>query len=107
MVPDAPYICHIYRPSFSQKQRTSSVRRFFTFPSHLPAHLRSCFVPVPTQTLCYALSEPLSSHTYTNGLASLAKELGVWISAGIHELPGDDDGEDVKRESKNQSKVFK
>lgn len=33
------------------------------------------------------MSFPLSSHPYTLGLRDLAKELGVVIAAGVHELP--------------------
>jgi predicted amidohydrolase len=39
-------------------------------------------------------------------LQDLAKELGVWIVVGIHELPGEDDDEKVKEESRNGKKVF-
>lgn len=36
---------------------------------------------------CFLLSKPLSKHTYTLGLQAAAKELGIYIAAGIHELP--------------------
>lgn len=37
---------------------------------------------------CYLLSQPLETHTYTLGLQAVAKELSIFINAGIHELPG-------------------
>jgi predicted amidohydrolase len=51
------------------------------------------------------LSQPLATHDYALGLQSLAKHLGVWICAGIHEIPRDDEVEDLK-ESKEREKVF-
>jgi predicted amidohydrolase len=44
-------------------------------------------------------------HTFTLGLQSLAKELGIWICAGIHEIPRDDEVEDLK-ESRKVEKVL-
>ncbi|KAJ7213817.1 putative nitrilase-like protein [Mycena haematopus] len=41
--------------------------------------------------LGYLLAEPLASHTYTLGLQAIAKELGIYISAGIHERPSPDE----------------
>ncbi|KAJ7776576.1 carbon-nitrogen hydrolase [Mycena maculata] len=38
--------------------------------------------------LGYLLAEPLATHTYTLGLQAVAKELGIYINAGIHERPG-------------------
>ncbi|KAJ7660567.1 carbon-nitrogen hydrolase, partial [Mycena rosella] len=35
----------------------------------------------------YVLAEPLETHTFTLGLQAVAKELGIFISAGIHERP--------------------
>ena len=62
---------------------------------------------VPTQDQCYELSQPLASHAYTIGLQQLAKELGVWIFAGIHELPTiEADGENVVNESLTGKKVY-
>jgi len=61
---------------------------------------------VPTTSACYNLSQPLASHTYTLALQALAKELGVWIAVGIHELPGEEDDEKIKEESKKGLKVF-
>lgn len=40
---------------------------------------------------CHKLSSPLSRHRYTLGLQLLAKELGISISAGVHELPEDEE----------------
>jgi len=37
--------------------------------------------------LGYLLAEPLATHTYTLGLQGIAKELGIYINAGIHERP--------------------
>ncbi|KAJ7503510.1 carbon-nitrogen hydrolase [Mycena galericulata] len=37
--------------------------------------------------LGYLLAEPLATHTYTLGLQAVAKELGIFINAGIHERP--------------------
>jgi predicted amidohydrolase len=51
------------------------------------------------------LSQPLATHDYALGLQSLAKHLGIWICAGIHEIPRDDEVEDGK-ESKEREKVF-
>lgn len=59
----------------------------------------------PTQHECYILSQPLATHTYALGLQSLAKELGVWICAGIHEIPRDDEVEDLE-ESRKGEKVL-
>jgi len=73
---------------------------------------QACFLPeasdfiVPTTSACYNLSQPLVSHTYTLALQALAKDLGVWIVVGIHELPGEDDDDKVKEESKKGLKVF-
>ncbi|KAJ7116615.1 carbon-nitrogen hydrolase [Mycena epipterygia] len=39
----------------------------------------------------YVLAEPLATHTYTLGLQAVAKELGIFINAGIHERPSPDD----------------
>ncbi|KAJ7173934.1 carbon-nitrogen hydrolase [Mycena crocata] len=36
----------------------------------------------------YLLAEPLATHSYTLGLRRVAKELGIFINAGIHERPG-------------------
>ncbi|KAJ7932141.1 carbon-nitrogen hydrolase [Mycena leptocephala] len=41
--------------------------------------------------LGYLLAEPLATHTYTLGLQAIAKELGIFINAGIHERPGPDE----------------
>ncbi|KAJ7671414.1 carbon-nitrogen hydrolase [Mycena polygramma] len=41
--------------------------------------------------LGFLLAEPIASHTYTLGLQKVAKELGIFISAGIHERPGPDE----------------
>jgi predicted amidohydrolase len=73
---------------------------------------QACFLPeaadfiVATTEACYDLSQPLSSHTYTRGLQDLAKELNVWIASGVHELPGSEDDEAIKSESKQGKKVF-
>jgi predicted amidohydrolase len=73
---------------------------------------QACFLPeaadfiVPTQEETYNLSQPVSSHTYTQGLQKLAKELNVWIAAGIHELPDATDGEEIMKESKEGKKAF-
>jgi hypothetical protein len=74
---------------------------------------QACFLPeaadfiVPTQDQCYDLSQPLASHTYTIGLQRLAKELGIWIFAGIHELPTvEGDGQEVVDESVRGKKVY-
>ncbi|KAL1405483.1 Carbon-nitrogen hydrolase [Vanrija albida] len=42
----------------------------------------------------FQLSAPLSKHEYTQGLQALAKELGVVISAGVHDLPEADEKDD-------------
>ncbi|KAJ7220335.1 carbon-nitrogen hydrolase [Mycena pura] len=39
----------------------------------------------------YLLAEPLATHTYTLRLQEIAKELGIYISVGIHERPGPDE----------------
>lgn len=73
---------------------------------------QACFLPeaadfiVATTEACYDLSQPLSSHTYTRGLQDLAKELNVWIASGVHELPGSEDDEAIKSESKQGKKAF-
>ena len=73
---------------------------------------QACFLPeaadfiVATTEACYDFSQPLSSHTYTRGLQDLAKELNVWIASGVHELPGSEDDEAIKSESKQGKKVF-
>jgi predicted amidohydrolase len=73
---------------------------------------QACFLPeaadfiVATTEACYDLSQPLSNHTYTRGLQDLAKELNVWIASGVHELPGPEDDEAIKSESKQGKKVF-
>lgn len=61
-----------------------------------------------SQEECYRLSETLGNHRYTQGLAALAKELRVWIVAGIHELPSveEGDGEEVVKESEARKKVY-
>lgn len=41
-----------------------------------------------------SLAQPLSQHEYAKGLQKLAKELGVVIAAGIHDLPEDLHGDD-------------
>ncbi|KAF8206967.1 putative nitrilase-like protein [Mycena galopus ATCC 62051] len=41
--------------------------------------------------LGYLLAEPLATHAYTRGLQAVAKELGIYISAGIHERPRPDE----------------
>ncbi|KAJ6468274.1 carbon-nitrogen hydrolase [Mycena sanguinolenta] len=43
------------------------------------------------QHLGYLLAEPLATHTYTLGLQAIAKELGIYISVGIHERPSPDE----------------
>ncbi len=76
-----------------------------------PTILQAIFLPEaadfisPTQHECYILSQPLATHTYALGLQSLAKELGVWICAGIHEIPRDDEVEDLE-ESRKGEKVL-
>ncbi|KAI5448995.1 Carbon-nitrogen hydrolase [Naganishia albida] len=76
------------------------------------AGAKACFLPeasdfiVPTQQECYDLSRPISSHGFTNGLREVAKELGVWVFVGVHELPSERDAEEVKRESEEGRKVF-
>lgn len=73
---------------------------------------KACFLPeasdfiVPTQQECYDLSRPISSHVFTNGLREVAKEWGVWVFVGVHELPSEKDAEEVKRESEEGRKVF-
>ncbi|BEI83877.1 hypothetical protein CcaverHIS002_0404810 [Cutaneotrichosporon cavernicola] len=65
----------------------------------------ACFLPeaadfiVKTTEECRRLSLPLSKHEYTLGLQTLAKELGVAISVGIHDVPeeGEDDEPDSLR----------
>ncbi|KAJ9117052.1 hypothetical protein QFC22_004711 [Naganishia vaughanmartiniae] len=73
----------------------------------------ACFLPeasdfiVPTQDQCYDLSQPLHCHTFINGLQALARELGVWIGVGIHELPtAAKDGEQLVKEAEAERKVF-
>ncbi|KAF7335822.1 Nitrilase-like protein [Mycena venus] len=39
------------------------------------------------RTSGYLLAQPLATHTYTLGLQAVAKELGIYINAGIHERP--------------------
>ncbi|KAF7311984.1 Nitrilase-like protein [Mycena indigotica] len=51
----------------------------------------------------YLLAEPLSTHTYTSALRATAKELGVFISVGIHELPTP---EEAKKEEPGSERVF-
>ncbi|KAF7330169.1 Nitrilase-like protein [Mycena venus] len=41
--------------------------------------------------LGYLLAQPLATHTYTLGLQAVAKELGIYINAGIHERPSPDE----------------
>ncbi|KAJ7152777.1 carbon-nitrogen hydrolase [Mycena filopes] len=41
--------------------------------------------------LGYLLAEPLATHSYTLGLQSVAKELAIYISVGIHERLGPDE----------------
>ncbi|KAF8206964.1 carbon-nitrogen hydrolase [Mycena galopus ATCC 62051] len=53
--------------------------------------------------LGYLLAEPLATHTYTLGLQAVAKELGIYISAGIHERPNPDEA--VSEESGSE-RVF-
>ncbi|KAJ7284377.1 carbon-nitrogen hydrolase [Mycena rebaudengoi] len=58
------------------------------------AGAQALFLPEASDYICndahqsYLLAEPLASHTYTLGLQAIAKELGIYISAGIHERPG-------------------
>lgn len=64
---------------------------------------QACFLPeaadfiAKTTEECRALSFPLSRHGYALGLQELAKELGVVISAGIHDVP--EEGEDDEADS--------
>ncbi|KAJ7056786.1 carbon-nitrogen hydrolase [Mycena amicta] len=51
----------------------------------------------------YLLAEPLATHTYTNALRAVAKELGLYISVGIHERPTP---EEAKREEPGSERVF-
>ncbi|KAF7327335.1 Nitrilase-like protein [Mycena kentingensis (nom. inval.)] len=51
----------------------------------------------------FLLAEPLSTHTYTSALRAVAKELGVYISVGIHERPGPDE---AKSEEPGSERVF-
>ncbi|KAJ6596019.1 carbon-nitrogen hydrolase [Mycena sp. CBHHK59/15] len=44
--------------------------------------------------LGYILAEPLASHTYTLGLQATAKELSIYINAGIHERPSPGEAND-------------
>lgn len=73
---------------------------------------KACFLPeasdfvVPTQERCYQLSQTIEEHEYVHGLKDLAKELGVWVFVGVHELPSERDGEAVVRESEEGRKVF-
>lgn len=70
-----------------------------------PQLTQACFLPeaadfiVKTTEECRRLSLPLSKHAYTLGLQALAKELGVTVSVGIHDVPeeGDDDEPDSLR----------
>ncbi|RXK40671.1 nit protein 1 [Tremella mesenterica] len=61
------------------------------------AGAQACFLPEAADFItssieeCHFLSPPLSKHPYTLGLRSLAKELGVIISAGVHETPESDE----------------
>jgi predicted amidohydrolase len=66
---------------------------------------QACFLPEAADFIatsaeeCRELSFPLSRHPYTLGLRDLAKELGVVISAGVHEIPEDDEEDEEGRES--------
>ncbi|KAK7032723.1 nitrilase-like protein [Favolaschia claudopus] len=51
----------------------------------------------------YLLAEPLATHTYTLGLQAVAKELGIYINAGIHERPGPDE---AAEEDPGSERVF-
>ncbi|KAL7424150.1 Carbon-nitrogen hydrolase [Cryptotrichosporon argae] len=51
------------------------------------------FIALTTEE-CRALSFPLSAHPYTLGLRALAKELGIVISAGVHEVPEPGEADD-------------
>jgi len=61
------------------------------------AGARALFLPEASdyiandQHLGYLLAEPLTTHTYTLGLQAVAKELGIYINAGIHERPSPDE----------------
>ncbi|KLT41725.1 carbon-nitrogen hydrolase [Cutaneotrichosporon oleaginosum] len=63
----------------------------------------ACFLPeaadfiVKATEECRRLSLPLSRHGYTLGLQELAKELGVSISVGVHDVP--EDGQDDEPDS--------
>lgn len=73
------------------------------------AGAKACFLPeaadfiAPTPRECYDLSPPISRHPFTLGLRALAKELGIYISAGIHETPESDEVDD---EPEGSIKVF-
>ncbi|CAK5268693.1 unnamed protein product [Mycena citricolor] len=51
----------------------------------------------------YLLAAPLASHKYALGLQAVAKELGIYISVGIHERPGP---EDMAGEAPGSERVF-
>ncbi|KAJ7470820.1 carbon-nitrogen hydrolase [Mycena latifolia] len=53
--------------------------------------------------LGYLLAEPLATHTYTLGLQAVAKELGIFISVGIHERPNPNEPSD---EEPGSERVF-
>ncbi|EKD00247.1 nitrilase-like protein [Trichosporon asahii var. asahii CBS 8904] len=64
------------------------------------AGAKACFLPEASDYIAATadetrnLAQPLSQHEYALGLRKLAKELGVVIAAGIHDLPEDPQGDD-------------
>lgn len=69
--------------------------------SAVAAGAKACFLPEasdfinPSKTESRKFSLPLPKHEYTIGLQTLAKELGIVISVGVHEGPEDESEERV------------
>lgn len=69
--------------------------------SAVAAGAKACFLPEasdfinPSKIESRKFSLPLPKHEYTIGLQTLAKELGIVISVGVHEGPEDESEERV------------
>lgn len=62
--------------------------------------LQACFLPEASDFIatsaeeCRGLSVPLSKHKFALGLQEVAKELGVVISVGVHDIPEEHEDDD-------------